>query len=1464
MSIKRVFQSGAAGIFREISLFILSLFVLFFSMTSPAGDCTPAPIEVGGDISLRLPFRVGEQYPVTQGYCDGSHTKGYEVDFAIPTGTPIVAVSAGTVVQLGTYAGTCTDLDTKCGLNGLDQGGLFVKLQHPCSEPGQAWFSSYLHLSVQSVTLGQTVAAGEVIGLSGNTGLSTGPHLHFHIRKGPADNPLNDLQNHIGVRPTPMTGLETNTAANPITDFTVNFWYQATGSPAFSVGDSIQVISRTVQGLSGLPVRSDACGTQIAAKADGEAGIIIGGPTFCEGYNRWQIRWSDGVEGWSGQNWLRTTADPCAGTSISPLSRSHGAGVETGSVTVTAGNGCAWTATPSAGWISIPSGATSSGNGMVNYSLSANASTATRHGNISVAGKTFAITQSGTIPVSATMSHIPAGSFTMGNCMASSEGQPDELPLHTVDVSAFYMDKTEVTKALWDEVYQWAIAHGYSFDNAGSGKAANHPVHTVNWYDMVKWCNARSEKAGLVPAYYTSATQTTVYRTGQVDVRNDWVKWNAGYRLPTEAEWEKAARGGVSGHRFPWSNVDTISHSQANYYSDNYSYDASPTRGYHPTFNDGVDPYTSPVGYFAANSFGLYDMTGNVWEWCWDRYDAAYYSSLSQVDPRGASSGSYRVVRGGSWFTSTDHDRCSYRINGEWIAEYVPTYADSHRGFRCVLSDYEDSQTHIIDINSGLVAYYPFDGNANDASGNEKHATVANGVSYGSGVHGEAIVVAPAVELSPVQVRLPTFPFATMSQFSISVWVREDTLNQNDGESYVWFGDHTYGWVGIGRIKPRSSASGPALSFSVGARYNSVEPLLGPWNPSDQHRFVHYALVYSDGMVTGFKDGECVGSLSQSVEVGSAQASVGTHWANNNWWSSRLGAAVDQLRIYNRALSAAEVGQLYASVDIVHASSPATVPPPTQVPTPTVPPRQPAENNLIVITHGYQPGWVLADAAWVDTMADAIRADLQRRGLNNWQVVPIKWTEAAGGIPATALTGARITGALYGAQFAQQHWQHIHLIGHSAGSVFIESFAKEIKGIWPATTIHSTFLDPYLSVIWGLGLSTYGNNSDWADCYFANDNLTSFLTEGRLENAHNANVTWLDPAKTVTPIDCGGTYMPAAPGSTSPYYVPNYCGENAASSHGWPVDFYLSTIQGTAPAAAAGYGFPLSLEAGGWTGRSSFPVNNEPVVLGGPLPVVQRALPQRTDAMFQIDQLSYDASDTGAELFGRGLKLSAVAAAMSQHFKSAISLPAGTVPQATRLIFTGTVSGTTNYETGDPSSLSSSTNFSAWLAMGLTVTNAVNFVTFDAGFSSTNGAEGLLTVYWNTNLLGAVDERVTDRNLHNQRFALPGIVTNGLHVLGFRLDSFNGTASSVTVTNVATGFAGITTPLMLQVMPPNTNSVPLLKLTGASNFTYMVQFSTNLTSWTPVATLVNSNGISYFADPAVTNSGRRFYRALSP
>jgi sulfatase modifying factor 1 len=244
---------------------------------------------------------------------------------------------------------------------------------------------------------------------------------------------------------------------------------------------------------------------------------------------------------------------------------------------------------------------------------------------------------------------IPAGSFQKGDSFG--EGYSDELQVHTVVVSAFAVDRYEVAKALWDEVARWAAANGYDFGpEDGLGKALDHPVYNVTWYEAVKWANARSEREGLTPCYTLSGS---VYRTGESTPNCNWSA--NGYRLPTEAEWEKAARGGAAGRRYPWSDTDEIDASRANY------------GNYYGS--------TTPVGSFAPNGYGLYSMAGNVWEWCWDWYGSDLPGG---VDPRGPASGSGRVLRGGSWYVYANSCRVANR------GDCWPDYELGNLGFRLV------------------------------------------------------------------------------------------------------------------------------------------------------------------------------------------------------------------------------------------------------------------------------------------------------------------------------------------------------------------------------------------------------------------------------------------------------------------------------------------------------------------------------------------------------------------------------------------------------------------------------------------------------------------------------------------------------------------------------------------------------------------------------------------------------------
>jgi len=190
----------------------------------------------------------------------------------------------------------------------------------------------------------------------------------------------------------------------------------------------------------------------------------------------------------------------------------------------------------------------------------------------------------------------------------------------------------------------------------------------------------------LTPAYYTDAAFTQVFTNGGAGTMVYMNLTNNGYRLPTEAEWEKAARGGLSGKRFPWGN--TITETQANYFSSFIDrYNLGPYGGFNTNFDGGI-PWTvqftytndnsSPVGFFVPNGYGLYDMAGNVEEWCWDWY-ATPCGQPTTTNPTGPAAGSYRVMRGGNWLNYAEVARCAFRFNNVYPNETIVGV-----GFRCV------------------------------------------------------------------------------------------------------------------------------------------------------------------------------------------------------------------------------------------------------------------------------------------------------------------------------------------------------------------------------------------------------------------------------------------------------------------------------------------------------------------------------------------------------------------------------------------------------------------------------------------------------------------------------------------------------------------------------------------------------------------------------------------------------------
>ena len=310
-----------------------------------------------------------------------------------------------------------------------------------------------------------------------------------------------------------------------------------------------------------------------------------------------------------------------------------------------------WTVSNSAAWLNV-SPMSGINDGTLTVTATSNTSVEQRAAIVSVINpdlpqpQTVNVTQSG---INIEMVQVLGGTFTMG-CTSEqvNDCEYDESPAHSVTLNTFYIGKFEVTQGEWKAVMGTTIRQQRDLANPDwtlYGEGDNYPMYYVSWNDIVGTSGASTVINGIT--YYANGF---IYKLNQMT--------GIQYRLPTEAEWEFAARGRNSGG-FKYSGSNTVGN--VAWY---FVYSGS----------------THPVGTKAANELGIYDMSGNVWEWCSDWFSGNYYSSSPQNNPTGPSTGSGRVGRGGSWGNPARDARVSFRI------DYAPDYRDGILGFRLACS----------------------------------------------------------------------------------------------------------------------------------------------------------------------------------------------------------------------------------------------------------------------------------------------------------------------------------------------------------------------------------------------------------------------------------------------------------------------------------------------------------------------------------------------------------------------------------------------------------------------------------------------------------------------------------------------------------------------------------------------------------------------------------------------------------
>ena len=465
---------------------------------------------------------------------------------------------------------------------------------------------------------------------------------------------------------------------------------------------------------------------------------------------------------------------------------------------------------------------------------------------------------------------VEGGTFQMGNTRNDSEGHSDEKPVHTVNLTYDYrIGKYEVT---FDEYDAFCNATGRSKPGDEGWGRGTRPVMNVSWMDAIGYCNWLSEKEGIAKAYDSNGNLLD----GNGNIMTDITRVE-GYRLPTEAEWEYAALGGSDSKGYKYAGSNTLS--EVGWYDGNSG------------------RKTQPVGQKKANELGLYDVSGNVWEWCHDWYGD--YASTTQTNPTGPNSGSLRLARGGSWNMADWGCRVAHRNN-----TLVPTYTGRSTGFRV-------ARTSATSSTENLIAHWAFDDNLLDSSGNGHHGRLGSGTAnYVSGVKNSALEFSG----QPQIIVDDDAQLDTNEEMTITLWYKK----KSGGPSYQslirkYYADQTGQWsvhiTNIGTDKRQEHCW-----FSDGSSYDS-------YGGEEEHTFdvnneewVHLAFVFNKGVVRKYRNGTLEDEANSGIthlktaEYTNDHINIGyMPWGTNQQFYGYL----DEIRLYSKALSGETINAIY-------------------------------------------------------------------------------------------------------------------------------------------------------------------------------------------------------------------------------------------------------------------------------------------------------------------------------------------------------------------------------------------------------------------------------------------------------------------------------------------------------------------------------------------------------------------------